>query len=111
MEMRTKNGGKYNDFLQLMINAQNKIEKDENDNERTESEIFYGQTENYEVDKSKFEITEVDILATSFLFFIAGYETTATTLSFLSYALALNQEAQQRLYEEIKSYGDDLTYD
>ena len=40
-------------------------------------------------------------MAQSLLFFLAGYETTATTLSFVGYCLATNQDCQERLIEEI----------
>ena len=36
-------------------------------------------------------------------FFLAGFETTASILSFCTYELALNQKVQDKLYEEIKS--------
>ena len=40
-------------------------------------------------------------MAQSMLFFLAGYETTATTLSFAAYSLATNPECQCRLLQEI----------
>jgi len=51
-------------------------------------------------------LTEDEILAQAWIFFIAGYETTATTLSFCSYELALNPDCQQKLYEEVSSAVD-----
>ena len=60
------------------------------------------------------KLNENEILAQCFLFFIAGYETTATTLSFCSYELALHPEIQERLYSETSSAFDangDINYD
>jgi len=37
------------------------------------------------------------------LFFLAGYDTTASTISFAIYNLACNPEAQDKLYEEAKT--------
>ena len=59
-------------------------------------------------------ITEDEILANAFVFFIAGYETTATTLSFATYELTLNPDVQQKLYEEVMSSVDtngEIDYD
>ena len=52
-------------------------------------------------------LTETEILSQSILFLLAGYETTATTLSFVTYCLALNSECQEKLYEEVKSVVGD----
>ncbi|KAK3102135.1 hypothetical protein FSP39_009074 [Pinctada imbricata] len=46
-------------------------------------------------------MTFKEILANALIFFFAGYETTAATLSFLSYELAHNQDIQDKLYKEI----------
>ena len=52
-------------------------------------------------------LTENEIIAQSMLFLLGGYETTATTLSFVTYCLALNPDCQERLHEEIvRAVGD-----
>ena len=43
-----------------------------------------------------------------FVFLAAGYETTATTLAYLSYYLALYPEVQKKLQDEIDEYFPDL---
>ena len=48
-------------------------------------------------------MTEEEILGNSILFFIAGYETTASTLNFLSFLLATHQDAQDKLLQEVDS--------
>lgn len=52
----------------------------------------------------------------SFLFFIAGFDTSSTLLSFLAYELCTNPDIQQKLYEEIEEThrslgGKKLTYE
>ena len=59
-------------------------------------------------------LDENEILAQAFVVFAAGYETTATTLSFCMYLLALNPEIQEKLYQELKSESDsngEIPYD
>ena len=51
-----------------------------------------------------------EILAQAMVFFIAGYDTTATTLHFLFWHFALEQETQEKVVEEIKDViGDDVS--
>ncbi|XP_025103410.1 cytochrome P450 3A5-like [Pomacea canaliculata] len=81
---------KRTDFLQLLVNAKdNGLDVDE---KRMSREEVAGQ---------------------GFIILIAGYETTATTLQYLTYNLAMNQDVQQRVYEEMRDeLGDeDPTYD
>lgn len=47
------------------------------------------------------DITNDEIIAQCVLFFLAGFDTTATTITLTCYYLATNPEKQQRLYEEI----------
>ncbi|XP_022290648.2 cytochrome P450 3A24-like [Crassostrea virginica] len=70
----------YADFVQLMMEAHN---------------------DNPEDNGSRRGLTSKEIISNSVLFFFAGYETTSATLSFFTYFLALHQDVQQKLYEEI----------
>jgi len=63
------------------------------------------------IKKRDYKLEEIDILGTSLLFLLAGYETTASTLSYLLHELSLNPECQQKLYEEIMSYDGNIDYD
>ena len=42
-----------------------------------------------------------EVLGNAMLFFLAGYDTTATTLTYLMYSLALNPDCQQKAAEEV----------
>jgi len=54
-------------------------------------------------------LTEKEIMAQTLLFLLAGYDTTANTLGFLFYNLALNQDVQDKVFEEINSVlGDQV---
>nr|ABE60885.1 cytochrome p450 6B2 [Helicoverpa armigera] len=64
---------------------------------------------------STLEITESVMCAQAFVFYIAGYETSATTMAYLTYQLALNPDIQNKLIAEIdeaiKANGGKVTYD
>ena len=46
-------------------------------------------------------LTEEEIIAQCILFFVAGFETTASTISHALYNLAFNPDVQERLYKEL----------
>lgn len=56
-----------------------------------------------------------EIVAQCFVFFLAGYETSSTTMSFALYELATHPEYQKKVREEIfqmlKKYNNRVCYD
>ena len=46
-------------------------------------------------------LTDAEIFGQCYGFFLAGYDTTSTTLSFLLYNLALDQAAQEKARQEV----------
>ncbi|KAG5832253.1 cytochrome P450 3A40-like [Anguilla anguilla] len=73
------------DFLRLMI----------------QSEISVEQANTNAGDHFVKGLTDHEILSQSFVYVLAGYETTSTTLTFLLYLLATNPECLKKLQEEI----------
>ncbi|XP_061723288.1 cytochrome P450 6B4-like [Cydia pomonella] len=61
------------------------------------------------------DMTDEDIAAQAYIFYAAGYESSASTMGFLLYQLALNQDIQEKLYAEIKealeNNNGEMTYD
>ncbi|XP_043480617.1 cytochrome P450 9e2-like [Leptopilina heterotoma] len=60
------------------------------------------------------EVTIDDMIAQSFIFFLAGFSTSATLMTFVAHELAVNQHIQEKLRKEIDSFtkGDSkISYD
>ncbi|NXY82688.1 CP3AT protein, partial [Alcedo cyanopectus] len=72
------------DFLQLMIDSQNSQES----------------AKSAETNSCK-KLSDEEILAQALIFVFAGYETTSSTLSYISYNLATHPDVQQQLQDEI----------
>nr|WEU54317.1 cytochrome P450 [Phaedon brassicae] len=93
------------DFMQLMLQLKNRGKVSE---EEEASSLPVGQIE------GQF-MTINEVAAQCFVFFIAGFETSATTMTFALLELALNQEIQDKLRQEIgivlEKHGGELTYD
>ncbi|KAM3958201.1 cytochrome P450 6B2-like [Aphomia sociella] len=83
--------------------------------ELREQRELHSQKTNDNNKKMHLEITESVIAAQSFVFYAAGYEPSATTMSFLLYLLAKNPHIQEQVHKEIdetlKKRNDELTYD
>ena len=54
-------------------------------------------------------LSDEQIVSHSVTFLLAGYETTANTLAYTAYLLALNPHIQERLQQEIDSYFENNT--
>ncbi|XP_067687703.1 cytochrome P450 3A29-like [Haliotis asinina] len=83
------------DFLQLLVDAEITDDTVKQENGHTAN----GQTSGKHTVR---RLTTDEIVAQGILFFIAGYETTASTLNFVSYNLAMNPDIQEKAFNEIK---------
>lgn len=95
---REENDVKRNDLLNLMLQLKNKGRLDDDVNET----------------KSDF-ITTQEIINQSFVFFVAGFETSSTTMAFALNELVANPEIQEKLRREINvvldKHDGQITYD
>uniref|UniRef100_V5GHY9 Cytochrome P450 6a2 n=1 Tax=Anoplophora glabripennis TaxID=217634 RepID=V5GHY9_ANOGL len=95
---REKNNVRRNDVLQLLIDIKNNKE---------------GQEGGYKGDGKTLNMDE--LAAQCFVFFIAGFETSSTTATFVLYELATHQDIQDKVREEIRTvlakHDNKITYD
>ncbi|KAH8252673.1 hypothetical protein KR032_001202, partial [Drosophila birchii] len=101
VDYRLKNGVKRNDFIDQLIEL------------RAEDQEAARKGKGIDLSKG---LTLEQMAAQSFVFFFAGFETSSSTMSFCLYELALQQDIQDRLREEIESVlsnvdGGEITYD
>ncbi|XP_054714031.1 cytochrome P450 3A8-like [Uloborus diversus] len=120
IEERKRTGQVRNDFLQLLMDTAEEVE-DQKNQKITEHEDL---TSNYGKDFSGAQIfknvsnkrlSPDELVAQCVIFFLAGYDTTASTLAFASYLLALNPDVQEKLIAEIdkalSAPKEELTYE
>ncbi|GAB1602229.1 cytochrome P450 3A8-like [Argonauta hians] len=91
-------------LLNLMIKAQ--LKGHETLSAEAEKEL---QLENMTDWRTKRGITDTEILAQCVTLLLAAYETTATTLMFFTYLMAIHPDKQEKVYEEIlDELGDEI---
>jgi cytochrome P450 len=54
--------------------------------------------------KTQYQMTDIEILGNSFVFLLAGYETTSTALAYSCWLLAKHPEVQRKLQDEVRNY-------
>jgi cytochrome P450 len=79
-----------------MIEANKNKLNENNIDEENKSDINFKSSTNQ-------KITTIEMTAQCVLFFVAGFDTTGSTLAHVFYYLAKYQDSQQKLYEEISS--------
>ena len=106
------------DFIQLLINADKEaqsaqdIEVRDVDDSNEVHFVNEGQEE-LESNRNLFStvsnktMSEAELIGAAWVFLAGGYETSASTLTYITYELALNQDIQQRLYEEVIGAQDE----
>uniref|UniRef100_A0A2M4BJH1 Putative cytochrome p450 cyp4/cyp19/cyp26 subfamily n=1 Tax=Anopheles marajoara TaxID=58244 RepID=A0A2M4BJH1_9DIPT len=119
---REKHGIVRPDMVHLLMQARNGTlryqPRDEEEREEKQ-EGFATARESSAIRSSgaKIVLTEPDMVAQCLIFFVAGFDTIATCMTFLMYELAIAPDLQDRLYEEIRDTedqlgrGSSLTYD
>jgi cytochrome P450 len=91
------------DFLQMMLEAQagqTKIDEKELDNYEKDALLKDTATGTAKRDLAVV-LDDETVIAQAFLFFFAGLDTIQTALTFAAYEIAVNQDVQERLAEEI----------
>lgn len=96
VEYREKNNIQCNDFMSILIDLRNDRKlRGENGEDKC--------------------LTLAEMAAQTFVFFIAGFETSSTTMSFALYELALQPQLQERLRSEVVDsfarYNNEFTYE
>jgi cytochrome P450 len=104
LDSRKESDSKGNvDFIQLMMEAHR--DDEEEGKENTTGKRWVGGDEEKEGKEDtrgkKRALTRQEIISQGVIFFLAGYDTTATTISFLAYNLACNPDQQNKLIAEI----------
>ncbi|KFM82975.1 hypothetical protein X975_00801, partial [Stegodyphus mimosarum] len=117
---RKEKGYRHDDFLQLLMDAADEEiqdpEKASNAGFKTidanddEADQFGSVTTKGISTSLKYtNISRDELIAQCVLFFFVGYETTASTLTFMAYCLASNPDCQEKLIQEVddafKKYG------
>lgn len=104
---REQNNIHRNDFMHLLLQLKNKGKLTDDDTSNI--------TPDESVMNSEQKLTFNELAAQCFGFFIAGFDTSATTMTFAMLELALNQNIQNKLREEIltvlKKYSGKISYD
>lgn len=115
LDNRWKNGIQNNDVIDVLLKVrQGQTVNAEHDEKDTAG---FATVQESELGKSKHkrQWTDDELVSQAFLFFLAGFDTSSTLMSFASYEIMLNPEIQERLFEEVRLHHEltngKLTYE
>jgi len=117
MESREKQGVFRPDMINILMNVRRGKSIESNLKDEKSADGFATVEESTIGSKVVKRVwTDDELVAQCFLFFLAGFDTSSTLLSFLSHELTANPDIQQKLYEEVfethtSLNGQRLTYD
>ncbi|CAG9584936.1 unnamed protein product [Danaus chrysippus] len=101
MQLREKNKIYRPDMIQLLMEASKGTLKDDSDANGSKPE-----TNETSKQKPIKEWSVEELSSQVFIFFAAGYESSASTLVMCVHELALNPDVQEKLYQEIKEFKE-----
>lgn len=91
VDYRENNNVERNDFMNLLIALKNNGDEDEGN------------------------LTLTEVASQAFIFFLAGFDTSSTTISFCLYELALNRDIQDKTRDEVlavlRKHNGEITYE
>ncbi|CAG4975742.1 unnamed protein product [Colias eurytheme] len=103
MEHREKNNIERPDMIQLLMEAsKGKLKLEDEPNQDVAEVPEY----DFKPKASTRVWSQNELVSQVFIFFIAAFESSASTLSLLVHELALNKEIQEKLYQEIRTYQE-----
>ncbi|KAB0794255.1 hypothetical protein PPYR_13875 [Photinus pyralis] len=89
------------DMINLLLEARKGVTAVEESDLAAPSEFSAVEESKSHHGKPKLELTDEDITAQAFIFFVGGFETTSSAMTFMSYELATNPDVQEKLQAEV----------
>lgn len=120
MKYREENNIIRPDMIQLLMQAKKGTLSSETETSAPDDSKGFAVVEEISADRLKGGVkrdwSNNDLTAQCFLFFLAGFETSATLLCFMAHELCENPDVQKQLYDEIQQVqeqlnGNSVTYD
>lgn len=106
---------KFNDMVQLMVSAEHSVDglkktyKENLSEDVIDGKYMNAGSEEFAQEEKELKdiigtkyLSEEEIAAQAMVFFLAGYETTGSTLFHTLFELTVNPDVQERLYQEIQ---------
>ncbi|KAF4524103.1 hypothetical protein B566_EDAN007686 [Ephemera danica] len=114
-ELRKKNSSKQKDFMQLLMEIKEKGRLlDEHEDEELKNDLLNGSLNDESSTHTEIKFTDDDITAQALVFFIAGFETSSSAMTFALFEMARRPELQRtaRLHieEVLQRHGGKVTY-
>jgi len=101
IRQRRETNVKRNDLIDMMIEALDSSMPGGDEEDDHANDQFEKDSKILGLGQSKSNLNEDNIIATAIVLLLAGYDTTALTMSNALYQLTLNPECQRRLQEEL----------
>ncbi|XP_053669096.1 probable cytochrome P450 9f2 [Anopheles marshallii] len=106
------------DMVNLLMQARKGALKQQREVEERNEVKGFATVEEADMEQTSksLQMTELEMVVQCLIFFLAGFDTVSTCLTFLAYELSINKDVQDKLYEEIRATsksldGKSLTYD
>lgn len=118
MTTRRQQGIVRHDMVDLLLRTQGGVNTQPDEAESTDIKDGFATANESNIGRAKVhrEWTETELIAQTFIFYVAGFDTTAALLVEVAYELMLDAQVQQKLIDEIDACrlelnGKPLTYE